>query len=229
MITTGFSSSVTKTEIVDVATGVTCSDLADFPVKLHGAVGANLHGTPVVCGGYFSYSNLGYSDKCYSFTNGVWGEEFASMKDKRVYAAAIVYNKKLHVFGGDNEPSRLRTSETINADGEVSEGPVLPTAVWKHAMTTLNDTVSILSGGWTTANSYSAQTWYYNHETKVFTSGPNLLEGRRDHGSATNVDKVTNAKTLIVTGGLGNGYNALDSTELLVNGQWQTGTPYFLI
>ena len=216
MITTGFrldwSTTKTKTEIVDVENDITCSDLGDFPVKLHAAVGANVHGTPVVCGGYVTYSDYGYSDKCYSFTNGVW-KEFASMKDKRIYAAAIIYNKKLHVFGGGNWNSRLQTSETISLDGEVSDGPVLPIAVWKHGMTTLNDTVSILSD--------SAKTWYYNHETKVFTSGPNLLEGRSNHGSATVVDKVTKAKIAVVTAG--ENHDFLDSTELLINGQWQTG------
>ena len=59
MITTGFprSSATKKTEIVDVANGVSCSDMANFPVELYGAVGANLGGTPVVCGGSSSASS----------------------------------------------------------------------------------------------------------------------------------------------------------------------------
>ena len=47
------------------------------------------------------------------------------------------------------------------------------------------------------------------------------MEGRRNHGSAINVDKVTKAKIVVITGGR-NPY--LDSTEMLINGQWQTGT-----
>ena len=90
-------------------------------------------------------------------------------------------------------------------------------------MTKINDTVSLLSAGWTNANAYSAQTWYYNHDTEAFTSGPDLLEGRNGHGSAINVDKVTNAKITVITGGWLNG-NLMDSTEMLINGQWQTGT-----
>ena len=73
-----------------------------------------------------------------------------------------------------------------------------------------------------TTDSFSAKTWYYNHDTETFTSGPDLLEGRNPHGSALNVDKVTKAKIVVVTGGY-NG-NGMDSTELLINGQWQTGT-----
>ena len=218
MITTGNPKAFArKTEIVDVTNGITCTDLANFPVTLAGAVGANLRGSPVVCGGY---GHSGSSDKCYRFKNGMW-KEFASLKEKREYATGVVYNKKLHMFGGYNG-SRLDTSETINVDGKVSEGPDLPTAVRLHAMTSINDIVSLLSGGSTNSDSYSAQTWFYNHDTEFFTSGPDLLEGRRRHGSATNVDKVTNSKIAVITGGY-NG-NTMDSTEMLINGQWQTGT-----
>ena len=67
------------------------------------------------------------------------------------------------------------------------------------------------------------QTWYYNHETQIFTSGPNLLKGRqRGHRSATIVDKVTKAKIVLVAGGYNGNY--MDLTELLTNGQWETGT-----
>ena len=149
-------------------------------------------------------------------------EEFASMKGGREYAAGVVFNNTLHVFGGRSfSSSYLQTTETINADGEVNDGPDLPTGVWRHAMTKLNDTFSLLSGGIT--NTGSAKTWYYNHDTETFTSGPDLMEGRFWHGSALNVDKVTKSKIVVVTGGW-NGNNYMDSTELLINGQWQTGT-----
>ena len=48
MIVNGLNT--TKTEIVDVVSGETCADLEDFPF-LWAAVGANLDGTPIVCGG----------------------------------------------------------------------------------------------------------------------------------------------------------------------------------
>ena len=143
MITTGSAfSSARKTEIVDVANGVSCSDMGDFPVEMHGAVGANLGGTFVVCSGYFGP----YSDKCYKLTNGMW-EEFATMKEKREAAAAVVHNDKLHVFGGSRGASGLKTSEIISVDGEISNGPELPKIVESHAMTSINNTVSLLSGG----------------------------------------------------------------------------------
>ena len=55
MVTTGLpDSSANKTEAVDVESGETCADLVDFPSEIYGAVGTNLDGTPIVCGGSFS-------------------------------------------------------------------------------------------------------------------------------------------------------------------------------
>ena len=221
MITTGSpSSSGIKTEIVDVVSGETCADHADFPLPNYGAVGANLHETPVVCGGGSSSTDY---HKCYKFTSSGW-QEFASMKKKRYGAAGVMFQNKFHVLGGYDGSVRLKTSELIIIDGGVEYGPELPSAVMSHAITSINSTVSMLSGGATNANYYSPLTWYFNHETGAFSSGPSLLEDRYDHGSATCVDKVTKAKIPIVTGGFGSGDVYLDSTELLINEQWQSGT-----
>ena len=216
MITTGHPEySARKTEVVDVESGETCADLDDFPVTNRMAVGANLNGTPIVCGGLSSRT-------CYKFTNTGW-QEFASMNEKRQHAAGIMFKNKFHVFGG-YDGSIKKTSEIISIDGGVEYGPELPEAVWRHAITSINSTMSILSGGWTNANQFSRLTWYFNHETNVFSSGPSLLKGRHDHSSATIVDKVTTAKIPIVVGGFNVSPGLLDSTELLINGMWQSGT-----
>ena len=221
MITTGDPLSfATKTEIVDVVSGETCGDLADFSLPNYGAVGANLHETPVVCGGGTSSTDY---QKCYKFTDGGW-QEFVSMNEKRFGAAGVMFQNKFHVFGGWDGSVRLQTSELISIDGGVEYGPELPTGVNRHAITSINSTVSILSGGKTSATDYFPLTWYFNHETNIFSPGPSLLEGRREHCSATCVDQVTKAKIPIVTGGYGSGDVILDSTELLINEQWQPGT-----
>ena len=218
LITTGSpSSSARKTEVVDVTSGKTCADLVDFPFSNDGAVGAIFHETPVVCGGRYS---LTYYRTCYKFSNAGW-YQFTSMKENRHLAAGIMHQNKFHVFGGTNGP-RLQTSELISVYGVVEYGPELPEAVYLHAITSINSTVSILSGGSTSVTSKSPLTWYFNHETNVFSSGPSLLVGRSGHGSATCVDKVSKAKIPMVAGGYNAGY--MPSTELLINGQWLSGT-----
>ena len=222
MITTGNpESSAPKTEVVDVVSGETCADLANFPLTNFGTVGANLDETPFVCGGYHWHPAT-YYQTCYKFTVSGW-QEFASLKEKRTNAAGVIFQNKFHVFGGFNG-EWSQTSELISIDGGVEYGPDLPTAVGYHAITSINSTVSILSGGWTTADLYSPQTWYFNHETNTFSAGPSLLEGRYLHGSATCVDKVTKAKIPTVTGGHCSIVTICDSTELLINEEWQPGT-----
>ena len=150
MITTGWSTpSTTKTEVVDVLSGESCADLANFPFTIMGAVGANLHGTPAVCGGIY-YSTGTYFQTCYKFTNAGW-QEFAEMKEKRGFAVGVVSNNKFHVFGGHDGSSDLQTSEIISIDGSVEYGPELPEGVWQYAITSINSTVSLLSGGRTSA------------------------------------------------------------------------------
>jgi hypothetical protein len=207
---------------VDVESGETCADLADFPVSNYGAVGANLDGTPIVCGGRSSST---FYQACYKLTNGGW-QEFASMNEKRGYAAGIMFKNKFHIFGGSGSPFAFQTSEIISIDGAVESGPELPEGLERHAITSINSTVSLLSGGRTSATNFSTLTWYYNHETEAFSLGPTLLVGRSWHGSATCVDKVTTAKIPIVTGGWGKSWGTSDSTELLINGQWQSGMYY---
>ena len=227
MITTGGPGNLIKpTEVVDVESVEICADLADFPVKNTQAVGANLDGSPIVCGGYFYPT---YYQTCYKFTNAGW-QVFTSMKEPRYLAAGVMYKNEFHVFGGSSGRwtssgvNLLKTSEIISIDGGVRDGPELLEAVHMHAITFVSSTVSILSGGREGGTTYpSTRTWYFNHETNVFSSGPNLLVGRERHGSASIVDKVTKAKIPVIAGGY-NGFVWLDSTELLINGMWQSGT-----
>ena len=105
LITTGEpTSSSTKTEVVDVKSGETCSDLDDFPLQIRGGVAANLDGTPVVCGGLLGSST--YYQTCYKLTISGW-QEFASMKEKRGYAAGVMFKNKFHVFGGYDNGKEL--------------------------------------------------------------------------------------------------------------------------
>ena len=222
----------TTTEIIDVIHGETCAELADFPREIAYSVGAYLQGTPVVCGGFFESPPHESSNKCYQFIENAW-QEFATMNKARTFAAGIIYDKKFHIFGG-NDGSAKKSTEIVSDDGAVIDGPVFPTGVSSHTITSINATVSILSGGY----QYDAinnieysldQTWYYNHATQEFKPGPTLLEKRNNHASATIIDKITKANVPVVSGGVtkagnsGNSHVILDSTELLIHGEWQAG------
>ena len=98
----------------------------------------------------------------------------------------------------------------------------MPEAVYQHAIASVNETTSILTGGY--ISGFSAKTWFFSHVSQQFQAGPNLIYARNTHASATIQDKVTMENIVAVIGGYGNaGY--LDTTELLINGEseWQQG------
>ena len=224
MISTGRK----KTEVIDFAdSNVKCEDLEDFPMETQAAVGANLVSTPIICGGLFYNGSHHSSDVCFKYMKGGW-QQFATMIERRTWAAGIVYDNALHIFGGYDQDTNtiLQSSEIVKEDGNLTEGTQLPKPIYAHAIASINSTVSIITGG----NSYSDKTWYFNHASQEFQPGPNLLEGRYHHSAGYVIDQETKEKMAIISGG----YNIdisegnvdiiyLDSTEMLMNGQWMTG------
>ena len=98
----------------------------------------------------------------------------------------------------------------------------MPEAIQLHAIASVDETTSILTGG-STASGTSANTWLFSHVSNQFQAGPSLLTGRYGHASSTIQDRVTKENIVAVVGGWNGGY--LDTTELLFNGEstWQQG------
>ena len=101
------------------------------------------------------------------------------MKVKRGWAASIVYNGALHVFGGCDAESwdSLSSSEIIHPDGTVTESETtLEIPLSAHAISSVNKTFSIITGGRTSGDpddpdNHFRNTWYYNHDTQKITAG----------------------------------------------------------
>lgn len=229
LVTTGSRGAGIKTsEIINLGNeNMICSDLKDYPMDIRGAVGSSLGSTPVICGGYLEvYPDLQEtSDRCFGYIQGEW-KEFAKMMKKRGWAAAIVFDGSLHIFGGSEfdfqESTLLQSSEIISGDGTATASTDLPVPLEEHAIASVNDTFSIITGGRTLDGKLDS-TWYYNHVTKEFKEGPTLLEGRSGHGAGALIDSGTNQKIPVVTGGWNKASIYMDSTEFLINGEWKQG------
>ena len=202
--------------------GLNCQDLGKYPLEIRGGVSSNIGSFAAICGGKKSGNNEKSLEHCYKLVAGEW-QQFATMTSRRTFAAGMVVDNSLMIFGGYDYTGnvRLQSTEIINGNGEVSTGPNMPTALSHHTIATVNASTLIISGGFTNAISYSPLTWYFNHVTQKFHEGPSLMEGRRFHGSGTVLDQVTNQKIVVVAGGWNGNY--LDSTELLITGKWQQG------
>ena len=94
----------------------------------------------------------------------------------------------------------MNSIEIIHPDGTVVQGPDMPKALDRHGIAAVNSFTSIISGGRTEDNSCSHLTWYYDHITQEFQTGPSLIKGRRDHTSGTIVDHGTDESIVVVTG-----------------------------
>lgn len=149
------------------------------------------------------------------------------MTSRRYNSAGISHAQSFIIFGGGSGKS----TEIITEQG-VSAGPEMPEAVSRHAVAVVNETTSILTGGLTDGIGLERfrhlnKTWFFNHVSQQFQTGPHLITGRYDHTSATIQDKVTMENIVAVFGGfkatISDAY--LDSAELLINGEseWQQG------
>ena len=87
------------------------------------------------------------SGKCYKFAEYEW-KEFANLKQKRADAAGIVFEDHFHIFGGRTFGSRLKSTEIVRANGSVINGPNMPTELSSLAITKVNQSSSIISGGY---------------------------------------------------------------------------------
>ena len=184
---------------------------------------------PIICGGYFNNGSAHSSEKCFVYIPkfGLGWQYFVSMIDRRAGAAGIVYENGFHIFGGyDRSTSTLlQSSEIVNEDGTTTEGPQLPMPMHFHAIASINSSVSIITGGIPKANLYDKtdKTWYFNHATREFQPGPNLLKPRTYHSSATITDQESKEKIVIVAGGQTHAGYYVNTPEFLINGEWETG------
>ena len=202
-----------NSEVIDLNSEDTvCEEVGEFPLQIDSSVGTLLGNYPVICGGY-DYDTYELSNKCYKLDETKQYTEFATLLKPRMYAGIIPHEKGLWITGGEDEiGTELKTTDFILASGNSTRGPDLPSALSYHVMSKLNlSTSMIISAG-------SYETWYFDHNTELFSDGPPLLEKRRGHTAGLIKDSVyTEEKRILVAGGY------INSVEWLVSGTWEQG------
>jgi len=192
---------------------------------------------PLICGGQDTSYKV-YND-CYKLEGKTWRKVTSGgLNVKRLDAPAIVSDQKLTIFGGWDESSNpLASIEIVDGNGQSQDNSNnLPETIHSHAIASINSSVAILSGGVVDRSrsrrsrgeeydhyygSASEQTWFYKHATRTFSDGPELKNARSSHASGIVIDQETNEVIPMVTGGINSDFNYLDSTEILLDGQWK--------
>ena len=146
------------------------------------------------------------------------------MSTKRVFAASVVLNQTtLWISGGrDHTDNYLSSSEFILKEGTIP-GPQLPKAMDSHAMIKISNELVLIVGGRSSEILFSDQTFECDHEGECM-QGPSLKKARHSHSVGTVIDEVTQEKLVIAAGGLGSNCALLQSTEILLNNVWISGT-----
>ena len=198
--------------------------LANNVSRVDFATGGLLQNAPIVCGGENQMDgNWIVSQDCV-----VIGQPEMEMKmiEKRRGAASVVLDQHtLWIVGGYNGRNILSSTEFIKMDQPSVNGPDLPFGILNHSMIYYDEKSIYIIGGRQNGSDFSNKTWIVD-PTNGFKikEGPSLNNGREFHGCA----KMTmNGRTiLVVAGGWGNGYETLDSVEILDplgNNVWTQG------
>jgi len=204
-------------EVLDIQTEDTRCNPTDFPspIDAHASVYSSALQSLITCGGD---GNNGSLSSCSIQTKSGHHISIPSMKSRRVAFAMVTIRNHLISIGGWGGRNTMETIQ-LNAAGTWTQQS-MPFSVESHCAVTLDNNVIVI-GGVDKNGNYRDTTWIYNVVRKDWTEGPKLNEKRLYH--ACLVDEETN--TIHVTGGKGENYNRLKSTEKWIFGtdSWVSG------
>ena len=169
-------------QVVDMSSTESCSNLDSYPLKLNGATGGLVNGDPLICGGKIGSSSSTRQSSCYKYerSSNEW-TLIANMNNKRVFHSSALTTKGIFITGGNNENNdRLDSTEYVSTDGVVTDGPKLPAARSHHCMVTLHDGKVMIIGGYSTSNKKSMI--IFDPEDNTFDNGPDLNYNRDNAG-----------------------------------------------
>ena len=219
-----------NTELIDLEDSCSIPSVPNYPNALEGATGVFINESVILCGGGNASVQVAVNE-CYKLSkDGITFNSFTSMQDKRLYFASSIINDELiwatGGLGGNSGFSLgLISNEFINPQDAttVSSGTSMPLGIYGHQITTLNSSTSILTGGGYSTDPFSKKTYYFDHNTDTWNSGPDMTQGRRWHATGIIKDSVTLTEHIVVAGGCF--INPLDSVEIMFNGDnfWTAG------
>jgi len=173
--------------------GTYCDSLVDFPETGGFSSGGYAHGKIITCGGILSGNP---SKKCYYYSENKW-EIFGDLTDAKGYHdSAILPNGNLWVTGGYNVNYHLSSTDIIDQDFNVKQGPELPFTVSDHCIVNWNISHMLLTGG--DGGSFRRNTWYFDLQNEIWTPGPSMNYGRYKHGCVSFEDTERNKKVMVI-------------------------------
>lgn len=97
--------------------------------------------------------------------------------------------------------TRTDTTEFINVDGTVTQGPKMPEKRSGHCMVNYGEDKSLLMGGKTKRKTVKS-TVIFDHVTNTFSEGPDMLFKRKDQGCAVFNSPKHGGRPVVVVAGI---------------------------
>ena len=214
-------------EIVDIKdSNYHCTKVASFPIRLLGATGGLINGTPLVCGGNDATNRKYPTSDCFVLDNsGTGWSKKGGLLEPRRYAGgnSVVINGTLILSGGYGSAGPLTSIEMVSPDASAVKLSVdFPKGLYGHCQVQWDNTTVMIIGGYD--GSSSAATYFVDVDSEMI-DGPTLNTARRYHSCGElliTTDTGTDAY-IVVTGG-----QNLKSTEILKktnnnDQEWKTG------
>ena len=207
--------------------GSCITSFGNYSMPLEGATGVFVKDMVLVCGG----SNPeDYQDECHTLHKGKTNFEFyKKLQEKRTLASSTVVQENMWITGGFNETnSFLKSTEFIRPQHSYTilnytQNIDLPVPIRNHVILNLNETTSILLGGFLSYG-FSDYTYFFNHVSNTWIIGPQMLNRRWDHTAGLIKDKGNGKEHIVVVGGHNHGEKKI-LVEILYNGEniWREG------
>lgn len=203
LIANGFTNNGRSTSSIEIINlnGCLCQDFA-FDQDLMGHVGQVLDCNKVVlCGGLNHGHDISY--RCFQ-VNRSGTFDFATMIDRRYYAASVLLDsKEMWILGGTDRWREINSTEIVLSNQSVFMGPDMPIPLKKHSITQITNDMFLLAGGYNEYSiSHSRETFIFHTKNSSWTQAPPLTRNRIEHSTSVIKDKFTKEMFVVVSGGL---------------------------
>ena len=197
-----------------------CPTINDLPAGRYGHIAQIINGKMIVCGG--RTSSGGYEKTCLKYEAGTWSNTKPMTQARYGASSILLSDGNILISGGYGGSSSLTTAEiwTEHATMEETKTMTLPEEMRHHCMVPISTSQVLLAG-----NGYGDKKMSYllNVTSWPFTFNERIPLSTGRQGAACGLLKNYGVhKNLPVVVGGADG-SARKTTEVLINGRWETG------
>ena len=201
---------------------VSCT-LPPLPKGLYRGTGGVVDDTIIICGGYVTGKNEGWTDTCQIFDNESYSWKLTEMTYTRTRAASVSLNGALWVTGGRTAYSwDSDTTELVYPNGTVTPGPKLPMPKKSHCMVTLeNGHIMFIGGDLNDGEIAVRDVVTYDPSTGEFKQGPSTIKNRWGSGCALFRSPAHGNRPVVISAGGSWVSGTVELLDYTISSEWQ--------